>query len=492
MTLYVLKIDTEEFSMNVSGCLVSSKVIKESGITFGTSGARGLVEQFTSNVCAAFSIAFISAIKHKFVINQIAIGIDNRPSSYAIAQACALTLSELNIDVIYCGVIPTPALAYTANQKSIPAIMVTGSHIPFDRNGLKFYRPDGEITKEDEQNILNEAVSFYGLKELPHLVVNEKAAVEYISRYTSLFEEPWLVGKRIGIYEHSSAGRDIYHKIFEAFGATVISLGRSDLFVPIDTEAVSEDDVLKAINWSKDYNLDLVFSTDGDGDRPLVTDERGNWIRGDILGLIASQALGIEALSVPVSCNTAIELCGRFSVVKRTKIGSPYVIEEFSALCDKYKAVAGFEANGGYLLGSDVEVNNHILKALPTRDAVLPVLMLLMASIEQPISKLLKELPQRYTYSDRIKNFTAEDSRQLMSCGNSMPQKLIESLGFEKSKVLITDNTDGLRLSLSDDRVLHLRPSGNAPEMRCYAEANCPKIAKDMVVCCLKKLVEKH
>lgn len=468
--------------------LVSSTVIKESGVAFGTSGARGLVTQFTANVCGAFSAAFVAAIKPNFEFKKIAIAIDNRPSSYAMAQACASVLSQFDIDVIYYGVVPTPALAYVAQEDEIPAIMVTGSHIPFDRNGLKFYRPDGEISKLDEEAILNAIVAFTHVSELPELIVNNKAAEDYIERYTSLFDTPWLAGKRIGIYEHSSAGRDLYYKIFEAFGAEVISLERSDQFVPIDTEAVSEEDTQKAINWSKEHNLDLVFSTDGDGDRPLVSDENGNWLRGDILGLLTSNALKIEALAVPVSCNTAIELCERFPHVERTKIGSPYVIAEFAKLAEKYSSVAGFEANGGYLLGSDVELNGQPLKALPTRDAVLPVIMLLMAAKNRSISTLVKELPQRFTHSDRIQNFATVKSQALISQGKAKPQELLKLIGIDSLEVDNVDTTDGLRLTLDNKQIIHLRPSGNAPELRCYAEADIFESAFQCVVTTLNKI----
>ncbi|MGF1901254.1 phosphomannomutase [Aliivibrio sifiae] len=468
--------------------LISSTIIKESGVTFGTSGARGLVTQFTLNVCAAFSSAFVAAIKPHFTFKKVAIAIDNRPSSYAMAQACASVLKQLDIEVIYYGVVPTPALAYVAQEDAIPAIMVTGSHIPFDRNGLKFYRPDGEISKFDEEAILNAVVAFTDVSELPELTVNNKAAEDYIERYTSLFDTPWLTGKRIGIYEHSSAGRDLYCKIFEAFGAEVISLERSDQFVPIDTEAVSEEDTLKAINWSKGHNLDLVFSTDGDGDRPLVSDENGNWLRGDILGLLTSNALNIEALAVPVSCNTAIELCKRFPHVERTKIGSPYVIAEFAKLAEKYSSVAGFEANGGYLLGSDVELNGQSLKALPTRDAVLPVIMLLMAAQYTSISTLVKELPQRFTHSDRIQNFATEKSQALIVKGKAEPQELLKLIGIENIEVDTVDTTDGLRLTLANNEIIHLRPSGNAPELRCYAEADVFESAFRCVVNTLNKI----
>ncbi|TFH92985.1 phosphomannomutase [Vibrio ouci] len=468
--------------------LVSSVIIGQSDVKFGTSGARGLVTQFTPNVCGAFSAAFIAAMKADFKFKQIAIAIDNRPSSYAMAQACAAVIAQFDIDVIYYGVVPTPALAYVAKEQAIPAIMVTGSHIPFDRNGLKFYRPDGEISKADEQVILSNPVEFTAIEELTELMVNNQAMDDYIARYTSLLNSSWLAGKRIGVYEHSSAGRDLYYKIFEAFGAEVISLERSDQFVPIDTEAVSEEDIQKAINWSKEYNLDLVFSTDGDGDRPLVSDENGNWLRGDILGLLTSDALNIEALAIPVSCNTAIELCERFSHVERTKIGSPYVIAELAKLAEKYSSVAGFEANGGYLLGSDVELNGQQLKALPTRDAVLPVIMLLMAAQQTPISTLVKELPQRFTHSNRIQNFPTEKSQALIAKGTVEPQELLKLIGIENIEVDFIDTTDGLRLTLENNQIIHLRPSGNAPELRCYAEADVFDSAYQGVVNTLNKI----
>lgn len=147
MTVYSMKMNTKE-------------VIGNSSVFFGTSGARGLVIDLTSEVCAAFTHAFIKVMREKFCVEQVALAIDNRPSSYDMAMACAAALLQVGIEPVYYGVVPTPALAYKAMQDKIPCIMVTGSHIPFDRNGLKFYRPDGEITKSDEQAILTADVEF--------------------------------------------------------------------------------------------------------------------------------------------------------------------------------------------------------------------------------------------------------------------------------------------------------------------------------------------
>lgn len=467
---------------------LTSKVIKESGIQFGTSGARGLVEQFTAVVCSAFTHAFLSTMQKQFDFQTVAIGIDNRPSSLDMAKAIISAVQQEGLTPIYYGVVPTPALAYVAMQDNIPCIMVTGSHIPFDRNGLKFYRPDGEISKADEQALLNAEVEF-NLSEIgSELKPDSKAADCYANRYTSLFDAHFLKGLRIGIYEHSSAGRDIYAKLFSSFGADVVSLERSDQFVPIDTEAVSETDKLKALKWSEEYDLDFIFSTDGDGDRPLVSDEKGNWLRGDILGLICAKEMGIEALALPVSCNTAVESSNFFAHASRTKIGSPYVIAEFDILASRYNAIAGFEANGGFLLGSDVTFNGNVIKSLPTRDALLPALMLLSASRTTSISDLVSQLPLRFTHSDRIQNFASEKSATILDKAKLAPSEFLRSLGFDDIKVEYIDQTDGLRITLINGDIIHFRPSGNAPELRCYAESDSESKAQFLVNHALKQV----
>lgn len=458
----------------------SRDIIKNSGIAFGTSGARGLVSDFTPEVCAAFTVSFLTVMQQQFSFDTIALAIDNRPSSYQMAQACAAALKGKGIDTVFYGVVPTPALAYQSMSDYVPAIMVTGSHIPFDRNGLKFYRPDGEITKEDENAIVQAEASF-GYIKTEELLTSSLAAENYIARYTSLFSTPFLKNKRIGIYEHSSAGRDLYKPLFNALGATVISLARSDEFVPIDTEAVSEDDSRKAIKWAKELQLDAIFSTDGDGDRPLISDENGNWLRGDVLGLLCSLELTADAVAVPVSCNSIISSHNYFKHVMRTKIGSPYVIAAFAELAANYDCVVGFEANGGFLLGSDVFINQHLLRALPTRDAVLPAIMLLYRAKDNGISELVSQLPARYTHSNRLQNVDSVTSVSLINLGLSDHVKFMEYIGLNDCQILNSDITDGFRITLNNNSIVHLRPSGNAPELRCYAEADTQDAAYKLV-----------
>lgn len=455
-------------------------LMQKSGVAFGTSGTRGLVVQMTDEVCAAYVSAFLTVVSRSFNFERVALGMDLRPSSPAIAEACAKAINAAGFSVDFCGALPTPALALHAQVKQIPAIMVTGSHIPFDRNGIKFYRPDGEISKADELAIVDQLVELDGnfTETLPS--PNLAAINHYEKRYTEFFPEKILSGLKLGLYEHSSVARDTFRHILEKLGAEVISLGRTDIFVPIDTEAVSDEDANRGLDWAAEYNFDAIISTDGDGDRPLISDEHGNWLRGDIVGLLCARYLGAKKIAVPVSCNTAIEQCGDFDEVVRTKIGSPYVIAAMQDFKDAKHTIAGFEANGGFLLGSEVTKNSQYLAPLPTRDAVLPALAVLAASREAgvPISKLIQSLPKRFTYSDRIQNFPVASSKHLIELWSHDPSKFVTFVNNSFGTPTKQDSTDGLRFTFNNGDIIHLRPSGNAPELRCYCESNNPEIAE--------------
>ena len=126
-------------------------------------------------------------------------------------------------------------------------------------------------------------------------------------------------------------------------------------------------------------------------------------------------------------------------------------------------------------------MNNNLVKALPTRDAVLPALMLLTASREKSISELVNSLPQRMTHSDRIQNFATEKSLTILAKAKEQPEDFLTHLGFVDSAVTSIDTTDGLRMTLTNGNIIHFRPSGNAPELRCYAESDSIELAQDLV-----------
>ncbi|MFA6970494.1 MAG: phosphomannomutase [Gallionella sp.] len=470
--------------------VVIRDLMDSSGVAFGTSGARGLVSQMTDEVCAAYAVAFLSVIRQSFAVTRIALGVDLRPSSPRIAAACASALLDMGVEVDFCGALPTPALALYAQNEGIPAIMVTGSHIPFDRNGIKFYRPDGEITKSDEHEIADAIVEVNeGGGELPK--INPAALEQFVQRYLDFFPAQHLAGMHLGVYEHSSVARDVIRSILEGLGAEVTSLGRTEEFVPIDTEAVAEIDIRRGREWAEMHHFDAIISTDGDGDRPLISDETGAWLRGDIVGLICARYLGAQKVVVPVSCNTSIELCGSFETVLRTRIGSPYVIagmQQISSGSDD--TVVGFEANGGFLVGSRVSHDGKKLEPLPTRDSILPALAVLAAARDKngQVSALMHDLPARFTASDRLQNFPVETSRRLILELTNDAQALQRYLAPDDAKPVDCNTTDGLRISFDNGEIVHLRPSGNAPELRCYCEAATEQRAKQLVQTVLARI----
>lgn len=445
-----------------------------SGVRFGTSGARGLVADMTAEVCFAYTAAFLQVIAVP-AGSRIALGIDLRPSSPDIARAVIAGIRHAGLEPDFCGVLPTPALAFHAQENGIPAIMVTGSHIPFDRNGIKFYRASGEISKADETDIAGAHITRPDALPLAPLpAANLQARALYIARYLNFFPRNVLAGMRLGFYEHSSVARDLLQELLQGLGASVIPLGRTDQFVPIDTEAVAEADIRQAQSWAAEYGFDAILSTDGDADRPLLGDAGGNYLRGDVVGILCAQALGADAVATPVSSNTALEKCGSFARVTRTRIGSPYVIEGMDKLLAQgAQRVVGFEANGGFLVGSAIEKEGRTLQPLPTRDAVLPIVALLALARQRklPVSELPSSLPARFTASDRIQNFATDKSLQLIQRLASDPVALQQFLAPLALTPTHLDQTDGLRITLNNDEIIHLRPSGNAPELRCYAEA---------------------
>lgn len=431
-------------------------------LKFGTSGLRGLATDLVGEESRRYAAAFLAHLRSRGEVREVLVGRDLRASSPSIAQSVA---AGLDADVTDCGELPTPALALEALRRRVPAIMVTGSHIPGDRNGLKFYRPDGEIDKGDEAGILAALGPAPTLTRAP--TVDGAVLTRYLDRYRGMMAVGALKGRRIGVWQHSSVARDLFAEALDLFGATVLPLGRSDVFIPVDTEAVSADTASLLARWVRDHALDALVSTDGDADRPLVVDETGALVRGDVMGILTARFLRADAVVTPVTSNSSIEGMGAFGQVIRTRVGSPYVI---SGIAEADGVAVGFEANGGVLLGSDVTINGATLTALPTRDALLPILSVLGASLAagKTVSQLVATLPPRVARSDRLEHIPAERSAALLDTLRAAAPQFFAAQG----EIAEVSTIDGQRYVLTSGDVIHYRPSGNAPELRCYTEAS--------------------
>lgn len=477
-------------------------LMSDSGVGFGTSGARGLADAMTDRVCYLYVVGFLQYLEKAGAIHPgdaVALAGDYRSSTPRIMVAAAAAIADLGYQAVNCGNIPTPAVAAYALGEGIAGLMVTGSHIPDDRNGIKFIKPDGEVLKVDEDGIREQVVMVSralfddagAFIDPPSLPAEDSSAYRrYVARFLDFFPAQCLVGTRVLVYEHSSVAATGLTEILSGLGADVVRRGYSEAFVPVDTEAIRSEDLALARDWATAERFDLLVSADGDGDRPLVGDETGQWLRGDFAGILVAHYLDADAVVTPVSSNTALEKSGWFPTVLRTRIGSPYVIEGMQrALDGGARCVVGYEANGGFLTQTPIGIEGRQLPPLPTRDAVIVALAILLLGRRHglPVSQLTRLLPSRVTASDRLRDFPGDLSTRRIADLAQDPQA-IEQLFPNLGAVADIDMTDGLRVRFVGGEIVHLRPSGNAPELRCYTEADTASRAQTLTADCLSKL----
>jgi len=497
-----------------------------SSLKFGTSGLRGLVTDLVGDPSQQWTSAFLAYLDAAGLSGKrtVMVGRDLRSSSPRISGDCVAAAAASGWQAIDCGALPTPALALAAMDEGASAVMVTGSHIPDDRNGLKFYTPGGEITKADEAGILAALEGFAvprqdtptpgpspqggggsgnadakspsplraGVRGGGDGSEREPLAT-YVRRYLDFFPADALTGMTIGIYQQSSVARDILAQLLQGLGATIIAFQRADSFIPVDTEAHRPQDLALLRRWASDHAIDAIVSTDGDADRPLVADAAGEVVRGDLLGLLTAKHLGLDTIVTPITSSAAIDTSGIAGHVVRTKVGSPFVIAGMEqALAAGSKAVVGFEANGGVLLGSDVAAAGRTLAALPTRDAVLPIICALAAANNagRPLRHTVDALGAGHALADRLKDVGAERSGPLLA-RLATDRAFADAFFDEQGKLAGVNDLDGVRFALDDGSTVHFRASGNAPEFRCYVEAPTDVRARDLLAWGLAKAAEE-
>ena len=538
-------------------------------LQFGTSGRRGLVvhltqlEVYLNALAEVHYLQSLPASAGGVVAGQeFYFATDLRPSSTQfapaeqdrgeLAQAIAAAMAAAGLKPVFLGSLPTPALASYALERRRGSMMVTGSHIPFDRNGYKTNTARGELLKKDEAPIqrrvdevrrqlyatpfaespFNHRGMFkHGHRQLP--APEADAAGAYLRRYADFFRGATLRGQRLLVYQHSAVGRDLLAELLKRLGAEVICAGRSEVFVPIDTENIDQAQLefvqaLAVEAWRSHGPIDAVVSTDGDSDRPLILGVEPlagpvpcqvRFYGGDLVGMVVAQFLGADAIVVPISCNDAIDRGALRTVLEpKTRIGSPFVIAGMEqALAKGRLAVCGWEANGGFLTGSDLQRGGAMLSALPTRDAFLPILGVLFAAAGQSLSSVFSRLPARFSRAALLKNFPRPASLRIVRAF-SPTEDCIKEASFEGDRVILhgeagnelastagsegelkairsglvrffkptsgfgslarINYVDGVRLCFDNGDVAHFRPSGNADELRIYAVADTQERAE--------------
>ncbi|MEW6517774.1 MAG: phosphomannomutase [candidate division FCPU426 bacterium] len=530
-------------------------------LQFGTSGLRGLVTDMTDQECYVNTLGFVRYLldtRQAKTGQAVCLAGDLRSSTDRILSAVAGAVADAGCKVVFGGKVPSPAIMYYAMQHGQASIMVTGSHIPDDRNGIKFNKPGGEVLKDDEGGILAQvagartgipeglfdASGAYAADRRPKLPeTNPQIEAFYRARYLSAWPEKALEGLRILVHQHSAVGRDLLVHILQGLGAEVVALGRSERFVPVDTENVNADQLATFREWVRHHHPHAIVSTDGDSDRPLVVDETGAFHRGDVLGAAVARFLGIRFAAVPVSANDAIDAYLQQAGIERasTRIGSPYVLAALHHARQAGKQpVAGWEVNGGFMLGTDLHLGpDRLLAALPTRDALLPILCVLMAAKQRgSLQAVFRDFPPRFTQAGLLDNFPQDISRRLIA-GLQPPDSQVNQIDFQAQRLhyVFSDGheegrsaaylaeapivprafwkenqaehpewsikrllekyyftaekgfapvarinvVDGIRITFENHDVAHIRPSGNAPQLRIYATANTQERADEIV-----------
>jgi len=540
---------------------------KATALAFGTSGLRGLVRDITDLEAYINTRGFLDYLGESGGAqagDSVSLASDLRPSSdsadRSIVRAVALAIERAGFEVDYLGALPTPALMHYSLQHRRLSIMVTGSHIPFDRNGIKFNTARGEVLKSDEPGILQAVQRVRGTEyarpvsesiftddgmfkvEAPFRTASahQQARLGYIRRYLDFFPEGCLRGLRIVFYQHSSVARDILVELLIGLGAQVIPKGRSDSFVPIDTEAISVEKLELLQRFVREAiqthgPIDAIVSTDGDGDRPLVAGVEANgtvrFLSGDLLGILTADFLDARVAVVPISATDAVDLWAetRGVEVAKTKIGSPYVIEAMQrAKTTGSPRVVGWEANGGFLMTTDIARNSRTLAALPTRDAALPIVAALCSAKERGLSLVERfaQLPRRFSQAGLIDEFPMRSSQALLerltpldrtirhvefaddalqvsyADGTSRPaippqRAPLLALRHELQRyfgphegfddIISINLLDGIRTCFRNGDIAHIRPSGNAPQMRIYAVAGIRQRAEAIVSAALRE-----
>ncbi len=427
---------------------------------FGTSGIRGDSEKlFTEQFCFDIGRTFAQFLtKHK-QIGAIAIGMDPRTSSPRIKGSLIKGINYEGREVFDEGATPVPSMCYLLqiDPSMVGSIMVTGSHIKANLNGVKFFAFREEIYKKHEVQIeqiyesLKEKVKPSNKKT--SIVESLKAGKEYKELLRQIAVKPYPNWK-IVVDAGDGAQSDTISVVLKELGITVIEQNTTiqGEFMARDTE--NKEDFKMLCERVLQEKVDFGIGFDADGDRAIFVDSKGNFIPGDYTcSLIAKEAQG-EFIITPVTTSTVVEHIGKKIV--RTKVGSPYVIEGMK----KVNAKFGFEANGG-------GVSSEIMY---TRDGGTTALKLLniLAKNKITLEEAVDSLPKYYL------NKTKMDYKW------EQKETIVNAVKLE-FKGIKTDEMDGLKIWTDENTWILFRSSNNAPEFRIFAESTDRQKSEDLL-----------
>jgi phosphoglucosamine mutase len=368
---------------------------------FGTDGIRGPANVYpmTAEVALALGRALGWLVRQgrmgrpdKLHRKRIVIGKDTRLSGYMLEQAIAAGITSMGVDIMLVGPVPTPGIAFvTHSMRADAGVVVSASHNSFEDNGIKIFGHDGyklpdAVELELEELILGERIKDERPTgtEIGRARRIEDARGRYIVFLKNVFPgELTLDGIRIVVDCAHGAAYKVAPEVFAELGAEVITLGVSPDGTNIN-EGVGSLHPEGIEAKVRELRADVGIALDGDADRVIVVDERGNLVDGDAVMAISARELSHRGLLkkntlvTTVMSNIGLERClAPLGIgVERTQVGDRYVVERMR--------------EGGFNLGGEKSGHLIFLDHSTTGDGVVAALALLgvMVREEKPLSEL--------------------------------------------------------------------------------------------------------
>lgn len=373
------------------------------GKLFGTDGIRGVANKdpMTPEMAIYIGQAVAHVLNKKGHRQRIVIGKDTRLSGYMLENALAAGISSMGADVISVGSMPTPGIAFIANNMDADCgIVISASHNPFEDNGIKIFSKEGFKLSEEQELEIEELIFSKNIQslasssqEIGRAFQEENALEGYIVFLRHTFPKKLsLEGVKIVLDCANGATYKVAPTLFKEMRAEVLCLNVNPDGKNINVECGSLHPELLAEKIIEN-RADIGFAFDGDGDRLIAADEKGNIISGDrILAICAKylkkeRRLKNDLVVSTVMSNLGLSLALKEMGIKhiKTRVGDRYVIEELLK-------------NGAVLGGED---SGHIifLEHHTTGDGLITALQLLAVMQKEEkalseLSKVMKTFPQ--------------------------------------------------------------------------------------------------
>lgn len=373
---------------------------------FGTDGVRAVAGAFplTASWVMALGAAAGEVLKGQNPRASVVIGKDTRQSGDMLEAALAAGLTSRGVNVIHVGVLPTPGVSYLTRHLNADAgVVISASHNPYEDNGIKFFGADGQKLRDATELEIEAAID--GVDALPPVTGVDLGGVTNYAEAERLYvnylkaHAPDLSGLRIAMDCANGAAYRVGPKVFQAAGADVFAVYTTPDGRNINRECGSTHlDHLQRIVREGKYDLGVAF--DGDADRALFVDSRGNVVHGDHMLLLNARARGEKAVVTTIMANMALEVKLREAGIplERTAVGDRYVHER---LHDQHLTLGGEQS--GHILFLDVS---------PTGDGVLTALLTLasMRATQTTLDELHDDLVM---YPQTLVNVRVADKKAI-------------------------------------------------------------------------------